>query len=158
MCKKSIYQYPLHEVVWDFGDVAAKSHLCVAPRETRKSPATERALLSSEPHRGGSYPSVCLWFSNTKCFSSSDHANSPASPVGSLCLTLSTWRLGLQCSRAGRSGRCVWAKPLAPAEQNYHWSGRSGAVCFEFRFSCQYCYLPNPLPLQCSSGCFKDLN
>lgn len=66
--------------------------------------------------------------------------------------------LGLQCSGAGRSGRCMHAKPLAPAERHYHWSGRSRAVCFEFSFSCQYCYLPNTLTLQCSSGCFRHLN
>lgn len=75
------------------------------------------------------------------------------------CAFLS-WAGSWACSVLALSavgGVCV-QKPLAPAERNYHWSGRSGAVCFEFSFSCQYCYLPTPLTLQCSSGCFKDLN
>lgn len=109
MCRKSVYQCPLHEVVRDIGDVAAKSHLCVAPREMRTSPAPERVLLSSEQH-SGSYHSGYLWSPNTQCFSSSVHASSPASPAGSLCLPLLSWKLGLQRSGAERSGRCVRAE------------------------------------------------
>lgn len=158
MCGKSVYQCPLHEGVWDFGDAAAKSHLCVAPRETSMSPAPERALLSSEQHSGGSYLSGCLWSSNTKCFSSSDRANSPASPAGFTVLS----SLELEAGPAAFWHWVQWevcaCKASGSCGMQLHWSGRSRAVCFEFSFSCQNCYLPNPLTLQCSSGCFKDLN
>lgn len=157
MCTKSVYQCPLHEVVWDIGDVAAKSHFCVAPRERRMSPAPERAELSSGQH-SGSYHSGCLWSPNTQCYSSSVCASSPAALLAHCGFPLLSWRLCLEHSGTGRSGRCVCAKPLAPVKCNYHWSGRSRAVCFEFSFSRQYCYLPNPLTLQSSSGCFKHLN
>lgn len=159
MCRKSVYQYPLHEVVWDFGDVAAKSHFRVAPREWG-CPQLLRELPSPVSN------TVTQWLLPLGLSLVPKHSvfqllclrQQPSQPCWLAVPSSLSWRLGLQRSGTGAVGDVHMQKPLAPAEHNYRWSGRNRAVCFEFSFSCQYCYLPNPLTLQCSSWCFKDLN
>lgn len=148
MCTKSVYQCPLHEVAWGFEDVAAKSHHCVAPTERRLSPAPERALLSSEQY-SGFYHLGCLWSPDTQSFISS--------------ALLAHWAF-LSWAAAGPAAFWHWAqwevgawKASGCCRMQLPLIRRSRAVCFEFSFSWQYCYLPNPLTLLCSSECFMQL-